>query len=61
MSKSDSLKIITWLSSAIGILEAKWERPFSEAEFVVMQTLLDVREIVRKDYEQEREVHTASK
>ena len=61
VSTSDSLKIISWLSSAIGILEHKWERPFSEAELAVMQTLLDVREIVRKNYEQESEVQSASK
>lgn len=56
MSKNDSLKIISQLSTVIGRMEGKWPRPQSEMEAATIQTLLDVRETVRKAYEQAQEV-----
>lgn len=51
MSRDDALKIISELSSVIGLLEGKWERPHSDIEVAIIKSLLDSRETVRKAYE----------
>ncbi len=51
MAQEDSMKVISELSSVIGLLEHKWKRPQSEIEVAIIQTLLDVRERIRRAYE----------
>lgn len=51
MSKEDGLKVISQCSTIIGILEKKWPRPQSTFEAAVLQTLLNIRETVRRAYE----------
>ena len=51
LQQSESLKVISNLNSVIGMLEHKWERPHSEAENAIMQTLSDIRETVRRAHE----------
>lgn len=50
-----SLDIISDLGTVIGMLERKWPRPHSEGETAVMQTLLNIRETVRKAHEEKQE------
>lgn len=54
MNKSDSLKCISWLSSVIGILEGRWERPHTDIEVAIIQQLLGIREMIRKAYEEDQ-------
>lgn len=57
MSRDEYLKMIDQFSMIIGLLEHKWQRPHSDLETVVMQTLLQMRETIRKAYvAQESEV-----
>lgn len=44
----DTLKAISLLGDVIGILERKWERPHSEFETAVIQSLSVVCEVVRR-------------
>lgn len=51
---SESLKVISQLSRVIGQLEGKWcTRPKSDVERDILQTLLSVRETVRKAHEEQ--------
>lgn len=50
---SDSLKVISLLSTTIGRLEGMWGRDKSEMQSKIIQTLLDVRETVRKAHEEQ--------
>lgn len=53
MNREDSLKVISGLNDIIGALSIKWERPQSGAEAAIIQSLLNVRETVRKAHEDE--------
>lgn len=50
MTREELLMMISRLCTVIGFLEGKWYRPQSEAEAAIIQTLLDMRETVRKAY-----------
>ena len=55
MSRYDALKIISYTSDVIGLLEGKWERPHTGLEVAILKQLLDVRETVRRAYEVDNE------
>ena len=46
-----SLMFISELSTVIGLLGYKWTRPQSEMEAAIIQTLVTMRETLRKEYE----------
>lgn len=53
MTEQQRLHAISSLSSVIGLLEGKWERPHSELETAILKTLLDLRETIRSEHEQD--------
>jgi len=59
MSQHDALKVISYLSGVIGLLEGKWGRPQSSLEAAILTQLLDVRETVRAAYESGQEYQLA--
>lgn len=54
MNKTDSLKCISYLSTVIGELAGKWERPHTDIEVAILKQLHDVQETIRKAYEAEQ-------
>ena len=50
MNKDDSLKCISYLSTVVGMLSCKWERPHTSLEVAILKQLKDVEETIRKAY-----------